>query len=156
MTSVTAPGIRPFDSQGTTPVDPNVPQAPSLGAAGQDNAGPSEHGPSASHVANSRLHDVWHGTASGSSYASVFGNQSYVKDGTDPQLLSMLQQALTKAPELQSTALGQHVAMGKVGPEDIQILQDFLQSKGISVGSPGVDGKYGPLTHAALERFLES
>jgi peptidoglycan hydrolase-like protein with peptidoglycan-binding domain len=106
-------------------------------------------------VANSRLHEVWHGTASGSSYPQLFGQQSYVKDGSDPQLLSLLSEAVSKAPELQGTALGQHVAMGKVGPEDIQILQSFLESKGYSVGGPGVDGKYGPLTHSALERFLD-
>lgn len=26
----------------------------------------------------------------------------------------------------------------------------------IDMGAPGVDGKYGPLTHAALERFTQS
>ena len=114
----------------------------------------SDQGVSGARVANSQLHTAWHDVASDSSYAKLFGHQSYVKNGSDKQLLGLLQDALEKAPELQGTALAQHVRTGKVGPDDIKTLQQFLQSKGYSVGKPGVDGKYGPLTHSALEHFL--
>jgi hypothetical protein len=81
-------------------------------------------------------------------------NEPYVKDGSDPQLLSILRQAIHKAPELQGTPLGEHLKAGHVGPEDIKILQRFLESKKYSVGSTGVDGLYGPRTNTALEAFL--
>ena len=123
-------------------------EAQAIGAVATDKA------PGAERLANARLGDGWSEMSGTNSYQAMFGNQGYVKDGSDPELLSMLQSALSKAPELASTNLGQHVSMGKVGPEDIQTLQGFLEKKGFSVGSPGVDGKYGPLTHKALERFL--
>jgi hypothetical protein len=129
--------------------------APASGtSAAQGVSGSQDLGPSQQRLANAKLGQSWSDISSGDSYKAMFGNQPYVKDGSDPQLLSLLQQALQKAPELQSTPLAEHVAAGKVGPEDIKSLQSFLQSKGYSVGPPGVDGKFGPLTDKALEHFL--
>ncbi|MBM3462144.1 MAG: peptidoglycan-binding protein [Armatimonadetes bacterium] len=116
--------------------------------------GPADQGVSSRSVANTRLGQGWEQVASSSDYGQIFGDQSYVKNGADPQLLSLLQQAVDKAPELQGTQLAANVKSGRVGPEDVKQLQNFLQAKGYSVGAPGVDGKYGPLTHRALDGFL--
>lgn len=124
-------------------------------AATAASAATGDRGPGAASLANARLGGAWSGVGSVSSYGQLFGDASYVKNGSDPQLLQLLQQALERAPELQGTALAQHVQSGHVGEQDVQILQNFLQSKGYSVGSTGVDGKYGPRTHHALEGFLE-
>ena len=105
-------------------------------------------------LANAKLGQGWSNVAQGSGYHQLFGDASYVKDGSDPQLLSLLQEALAQSPELQGTSLAAAVQRGKVGPDDVKELQQFLQSKGISCGSTGVDGKYGPRTHGALESFL--
>jgi len=104
------------------------------------------------------LGNAWHDTASGSQstnhYQALFGNQSYVKNGSDPKLLALLTMALIKDPALQSTQLGADVQSGHVTEADIKILQQELESKGYSCGKCGVDGKYGPDTNGALEAFL--
>jgi hypothetical protein len=88
------------------------------------------------------------------SYSETFGNHSYVKDGSNPALLGLMSRAVAAHPELAGGPLGHGVTQGQVGPEQVQALQHFLQSKGYSVGSKGVDGKFGPDTHAALAGLL--
>jgi hypothetical protein len=125
--------------------------APPPGLAGP--GAPGQHGmPSV--VSNQNLSQAWGDYAGAPDYKQLFGSASYVKNGSDPQLLSMLQAALQKAPELRGSSLEAHVQAGKVGPDDMKELQQFLESKGLSVGSTGVDGKYGPNTHGALQSFL--
>jgi hypothetical protein len=87
-------------------------------------------------------------------YSDTFGNHSYVKDGSNPAMLALMSRAVASHPELASGPLGQDVNKGHVGPQQVQALQQFLQSKGYSVGSKGVDGKFGPDTHAALASLL--
>lgn len=41
------------------------------------------------------------------------------------------------------------------GSEDIRSMQTMLQSLGYSIGPPGVDGKFGPYTAAALAAFKQ-
>lgn len=148
----TIPPFSPMNAPtSTAPVGPTgtwgvaAPEAGSLASA---------DGGMGSRIANVRLGDSWHHVASGSDYGRIFGNQSYVKDLGDPQMLSLIQEVLAKAPELQGTSLATNAQQGRVTKEDIQTLQKFLESKGCSVGSTGVDGKYGPRTHKALEGFL--
>lgn len=128
--------------------------AMATGAVAPQQAGPLDGTVDPSRLANTRLGQNWSGVAQGSNYRSLFGDASYVKDGSDPQLLSLLQEALAASPELQGTSLAAAVQRGKVGPDDMKVLQGFLQSKGLSVGATGVDGKFGPRTHGALEAFL--
>jgi hypothetical protein len=87
-------------------------------------------------------------------YPSALQGQSFIKDGSDPELLGLLNQVIEKAPELQGTSLAAGAKAGHVTPADIQVLQNFLESKNYSVGTPGADGLYGPLTHKALSGFL--
>ncbi|MGV8123188.1 MAG: peptidoglycan-binding protein [Candidatus Xenobiia bacterium LiM19] len=84
----------------------------------------------------------------------ALSKESYVKDGSDPQMLEAIRMVLDNAPELQGTELAAHVQSGQVERNDIQALQRFLESKGYSVGSTGVDGLYGPRTDHALRGFL--
>lgn len=84
----------------------------------------------------------------------ALSKESYVKDGSDPQMLEAIRMVLDNAPELQGTELAAHVQSGHVERNDIQALQRFLESKGYSVGSTGVDGLYGPRTDHALRGFL--
>ncbi len=87
-------------------------------------------------------------------YPEALKNQSFIKDGSDPELLGLIHQVLERAPELQGSSLAANAKGGRVSASDIQELQRFLESKGYSVGSTGVDGLYGPRTHRALEGFL--
>lgn len=89
------------------------------------------------------------------SYRERFGHRGYVKDGADPALLELARAAVAKAPELARTPLGQAIADGRLSPDDVKTLQQFLEARGFSVGDTGVDGKYGPRTHRALAAFLE-
>lgn len=84
----------------------------------------------------------------------ALSKESYVKDGSDPQMLEAIRMVLDNAPELQGTELAAHVQGGQVERNDIQMLQRFLESKGYSVGSTGIDGLYGPRTDHALRGFL--
>lgn len=88
------------------------------------------------------------------SYADSFGHQSYVKDGSNAAMLGLMSRAVAAHPELARGPLGQGVSQGHVGPQQVKALQSFLQSKGYSVGRKGVDGKFGPDTHAALAGML--
>ena len=90
------------------------------------------------------------------SYQERFGRKSYVKNGADPALVSLARAAVARAPELARTPLGNAIAEGSLGPEEIKTLQRHLEAQGHSVGDTGVDGKYGPRTHAALKAFLEA
>lgn len=87
-------------------------------------------------------------------YGTLFAAHGYVKDPQDAKLLDLMKKAIDKAPELKNSPLAAHVAAGKLEPGDVEAVQKFLQSKGYHVGSMGADGKYGPLTHAALAAFL--
>lgn len=84
----------------------------------------------------------------------ALSKESYVKDGSDPQMLEAIRMVLDNAPELQGTELAAHVQGGQVERNDIQMLQRFLESKGYSVGSTGIDGLYGPRTDHALRGFI--
>ncbi|MHC9542298.1 MAG: peptidoglycan-binding protein [Vulcanimicrobiota bacterium] len=84
----------------------------------------------------------------------ALSKESYVKDGSDPQMLEAIRMVLDNAPELQGTELAAHVQGGQVEQSDIQMLQRFLESKGYSVGSTGIDGLYGPRTDHALRGFI--
>ena len=88
-------------------------------------------------------------------YGETFGTKSYVKEGNDPALLSLMQRAVAAHPELASGPLGQGVQQGNLRPQEVKALQTYLESKGYSVGSKGVDGKFGPDTHAALANLLD-
>jgi len=88
------------------------------------------------------------------SYRALFGNRAYVTDGAEPKLLERAGQVLARTPELAESQLARSVAAGKLEPGDVAELQRFLQDRGFSVGAPGADGKYGPLTHSALQGFL--
>jgi flagellum-specific peptidoglycan hydrolase FlgJ len=87
-------------------------------------------------------------------YQETFGNQSYVKDGSNKDLLGLAQKVVDKNPALKDSPLAQHIKGGQLGPEDVKALQGELQSKGFDVGKTGVDGKYGPNTHAALQQLV--
>lgn len=87
-------------------------------------------------------------------YGETFGTKSYVKDGTDPAQLGLMQRAVAAHPELANGPLGQGVQQGNVGPQEVKALQAYLESKGYSVGPKGGDGKFGPDTHAALANML--
>ena len=88
------------------------------------------------------------------SYRATFGHQSYVKDGRNPALLKLMSRAIAAHPQLADGPLGQGVSRGHVGPQEVRALQSFLRSKGYSVGPKGIDGKFGPDTHAALAGML--
>jgi hypothetical protein len=87
-------------------------------------------------------------------YQETFGNQSYVKDGGNKDMIALAQKVVDRNPALKDSPLAQHLKDGKMGPEDVKALQSELQSKGFDVGKTGVDGKYGPNTHAALQKLL--
>lgn len=87
-------------------------------------------------------------------YGETFGGKSYVKDGSDPAMLKLMARAVAADPQLANSDLAKNVAAGKVGADDVKALQRHLESKGYSVGSKGVDGKFGPDTHAALAGLL--
>ncbi|MDB5096283.1 MAG: glycoside hydrolase [Cyanobacteria bacterium RYN_339] len=88
-------------------------------------------------------------------YRERFGQQGYVRNAHDASLVNLAKNAVLKAPELAGTQLAEHAKSGKVTHEDVVQLQRFLEAKGFSVGNTGVDGMYGPRTHAALAAFLE-
>lgn len=89
------------------------------------------------------------------SYHATFGKESYVKDGRNPAFLKLMSRAIAADPQLAKGPLGQGVQRGDVGPQEVRALQHYLQSKGFSVGHTGVDGKFGPNTHAALAAWLK-
>lgn len=88
-------------------------------------------------------------------YQDTFGNEGYVKDGGDKQLLALMKRAAAAMPELAKGAFAEHLQSGHVRRDDIKALQNALQAKGYSVGDTGVDGLFGPLTHAGLSKLLE-
>lgn len=92
--------------------------------------------------------------AAPASYDQLFGQRSYVKEGTDAQLVALVRQAVAQSPELANGPLAAAATAGTVGPHEVRALQQHLESKGYSVGRTGVDGKYGPLTHQAMSDFL--
>jgi hypothetical protein len=83
-------------------------------------------------------------------YEEAFGPGPYVQDGSDPTLLTLVGAVVDRAPQLANTPLAQHVNAGHLSPEDIKQLQTYLVAQGHPCGPTGVDGKYGPNTHAAL------
>ncbi|MDQ7826836.1 MAG: peptidoglycan-binding domain-containing protein [Candidatus Eremiobacteraeota bacterium] len=87
-------------------------------------------------------------------FPEALKGQSFIRDGSDPELLGLIQQLLERAPELQGSSLASNAKSGRVSASDIKELQSFLESKGYSVGSTGIDGLYGPRTHHAMEGFL--
>jgi hypothetical protein len=87
-------------------------------------------------------------------FQEEFGNQPYLQNGSDPTLLTLVGAVVDRAPQLANTPLAQHVAAGHVEPEDIKQLQRYMIAQGHPCGPTGVDGKYGPNTHAALMAML--
>ncbi|MDB5095944.1 MAG: hypothetical protein JWM80_365 [Cyanobacteria bacterium RYN_339] len=83
-------------------------------------------------------------------FQAEFGNQSYLQDGSNPTLLTLVGAVVDRAPQLANSPLAQHVAAGHLGPDDIKQLQAYLSAQGHPCGPTGADGKYGPNTHAAL------
>ena len=49
--------------------------------------------------------------------------------------------------------LAQGAGMGAKPSAAVQRVQRVLHSRGYSLGQPGVDGRFGPLTDAAVRRF---
>lgn len=89
-----------------------------------------------------------------SPYTAIFGAQDHVKNPSDPSLVALARQTLARTPELVDTPFGRAATAGRVEAPAVRDLQQFLLAKGHSVGQPGVDGKFGPLTHQALRDFL--
>lgn len=89
-------------------------------------------------------------------YERLFGEQGYVKDAADKDLLRLASRVIDSAPRLRNAPLGRAIAAGDVSADTVMRLQRFLESRGFDVGSTGVDGKYGPRTHRALSGFLNS
>jgi peptidoglycan hydrolase-like protein with peptidoglycan-binding domain len=91
-------------------------------------------------------------TAPPADYGKMFGDQSYVKNGRDSQLVGLMKQASNNNPALSGVA--EAAARGSIRQEDVRALQRELKSKGFDVGHKGADGKYGPETHKALQAML--
>lgn len=89
-------------------------------------------------------------------YSELFGNASWVRDGSNARLLELAGGVVQRAPELAGTRLAQNIESGTITRDDMRELQTFLQGQGHDVGRTGVDGKYGPLTHGALQAFMAS
>jgi hypothetical protein len=89
-------------------------------------------------------------------FEEAFGHQPYVQNGSDSTLLSLVGAVVDHAPQLANTLLAQHVHTGHLSPDDIKQLQTFLVAQGHPCGPTGVDGKYGPNTHAALQAMVNA
>ncbi|MDB5095670.1 MAG: hypothetical protein JWM80_91 [Cyanobacteria bacterium RYN_339] len=87
-------------------------------------------------------------------YNDTFGGASYVKDGANKDMVGLAQKLVEKNPALKDSDLAKHIQEGKLGPDDVKAIQSELQAKGYDVGHTGADGKYGPNTHAALQKML--
>ncbi|MDB5098444.1 MAG: uncharacterized protein JWM80_2865 [Cyanobacteria bacterium RYN_339] len=87
-------------------------------------------------------------------YKDTFGSDSYVKDGANKDLVGLAQKVVDRNPALKDSDLAKHIKEGKLGADDVKALQSELQSKGLDVGHTGADGKYGPNTHAALQKLV--
>jgi hypothetical protein len=87
-------------------------------------------------------------------FQEEFGNQPYLQNGSDPTLLTLVGAVVDRAPQLANTPLALHVAAGHLEAEDIRQLQRYMIAQGHPCGPTGVDGKYGPNTHAALMAML--
>ena len=65
--------------------------------------------------------------------------------------------AVAPAPASAATqpapALAQGAGMGAKPSVAVRRVQRVLHSRGYSLGRPGVDGRFGPLTDAAVRRF---
>jgi hypothetical protein len=83
-------------------------------------------------------------------FKTTFGDQSYVKDLADENLLSLLSQVGDICPEV-----AQKAQNGKLTKSDIATLQTKLEEKGFSVGKAGSDGKFGKDTFSAVSEFLK-
>lgn len=112
--------------------------------------GPVDGGPDGRTMISHKLNDNWKSMAAGDSYKLHFGKQPYVKDLKDENLRG----ELMEIPEEACPGLQEKAKAGTLKPEDIKNLQSMLQSKGYDLGPGGVDGKFGPCTHKALEKFL--
>ena len=121
------------------------------GDVGAINAqGPVDRGPNARNVANTRLHENWKSMASGDSYKMMFGDKAFVSDLKDENLRGILMEL----PDEACPGLKEKAQKGTLQPADIKQLQGFLVAQGYDVGPTGADGKFGPNTHRALEKFL--
>lgn len=88
-------------------------------------------------------------------YSKLHGAQGYVKDLADSKLVATARHVVAASPELKDSQLARNAALGTLSRADVRSLQQYLKNKGHGVGATGVDGKYGPRTHAALQGYLK-
>ena len=112
--------------------------------------GPVDRGLNPRSVANHQLHENWKSLSAGDSYKMMFGDKSFVSDLKDENLRGILMEL----PDDACPGLKEKAQKGTLQPGDIKQLQSFLVAQGYDVGPTGADGKFGPNTHKALEKFL--
>src|SRR5919107_3013298 len=61
--------------------------------------------------------------------------------------------AARAAESPRTTALYEGIGMGDKPSKRVRTLQRALTGRGYSVGAPGIDGRFGPLTAGAVRRF---
>ena len=88
-------------------------------------------------------------------YGALFGQAAYVRDPGDRRLVDLVSAALAAEPSLRRPPLGPAVAAGRIDAEAVKALQGLLAARGGDLGPAGIDGKFGPKTHAALIALLE-
>lgn len=98
----------------------------------------------------------------GKDFQSTFGG-SYIKDFNSDEaraLLSQAASAIGSSGVPGSAQLAQTLAQGAADPKTVnkgavQALQSFLNAQGCPVGDAGTDGKLGPDTYKALQKFMQ-
>lgn len=86
-------------------------------------------------------------------YAQQWGEQPYVQNLQDSKLRVMLSKATLGGDE-RLFNVSRKASMSMLEPADIKELQTVLMARGLDLGPAGVDGKFGPATHRALQQHL--
>ena len=130
--------------------------------------GVQDVGPNQANLSRGQLRNQWEGALgarpqqdSKANFEQAFGG-AYIKDFNSDNaraLLSQAASAIAQSGVPGSQELAQTLAQGAADPRTvnkgaIQKLQSFLQSQGCSVGEAGTDGKLGPDTFNALNKFM--
>jgi hypothetical protein len=143
------------------PAPASVPDAPEAAPT----TGPARATPPAASAAPAQAGDTVNiagpthaapATAAWPAYGELFGHAGYVQDPADAHLKDLATAAVAADPALAAGPLGQALKAGRLDAPAIKALQQALASRGYDLGPAGVDGLYGPKTHAALVKFLEA
>lgn len=135
-----------------------------------ETGGVQDIGPNQTNMSRGQLRNQWEGALGakpqqqagpGADFQQAFGG-AYIKDFSSDNargLLSQAASAISQSGVPGSQELAQSLAQGASDPKTvnkglIQKLQNFLQSQGCSVGDAGTDGKLGPDTFQALNKFM--